>query len=356
MNQAEVDRADAATWRKRLWGYLALTVLLSWSFWVASGILPTRGVGPYDFRWLFAQMGVFGPSLAGLFVSAMSGKELRRNAVRILPALLLPLVIPGVLIAQSEPARNADMGPVPAIATVVVCAAVILFFSPLNRRLSSPGTGNRYERPGAGWIVLSLVFFPGLFLLAWVLVNIPGRGWAVGALRENPGGFGWLVLVSFAQNLLLGGSLGEETGWRGFLLPQLLKRNSPVVASLILGVIWAVWHAPADVYGGFVFEGAPAVLARIIWTLPVATLFTWFYLESKGSLLVALFLHTSINVLPDLDFSNSLTTNLLLFVLLAAVAVVVATSSRVFTSSSSPVEREGAAGGAKEQLPRNHQS
>ncbi len=330
----ETDATEKIKSSRYVWSFLALTCLLSWPFWLASGVLPRRGLGAFDFRWLFAQIGVFGPSLAALLMSVIIRKELRYNALRMLPILLLPLVIPGVLTAASAPLGVAEFTLLPSIATVVVSIAVILFFSPLNRRLSIPGTGKTYGRPEARWIFLSIIFFPALFLLAWLLVNLRGGEWTISTLQGNVGEFVWILLVSFAHNLLLGGSLGEEIGWRGFLLPQLLKRNSPLAASLILGVVWALWHLPIDLYAGYLLEGPAAILIRMITVLPLAILFTWFYLQSKGNLLVALFLHTSINILPDLGFSQY-DVSTILYVIFAAIAVLIVSAfSQVFRSNS----------------------
>jgi membrane protease YdiL (CAAX protease family) len=331
-----MDKTDAtqkATSNRYVWSFLVITCLLSWPFWLASGVLSRQGLGTFDFRWLFAQIGVFGPSLTALLVSGIIWKELRYNALRILPLLLLPLVIPGVLTAASAPLRVAEFSPLASVATVVVSIAVMLFFSSLNRRLSSPGTGEPYERPGAKWMLLSITFFPALFLLAWVLVNLQGRDRTISTFRDNAGGFAGVLLVSFAHNLLLGGPLGEEIGWRGFLLPQLLKGNSPLAASLILGIVWALWHLPIDLYAGHSLEVAAAIFFRIISALSFTILFTWFYLH-KGNLLVALFLHTSINMLPDLGFSQYDVSMILFVIFTAIAALIVSAFSRVFRSSS----------------------
>jgi membrane protease YdiL (CAAX protease family) len=253
-------------------------------------------------------------------------KELRYKALRMLPALLLPLVLPGVLTAADAPLGVAEFSPLPSVVTVVVATAVILFFSPLNRRLSSPGTGETYGRPGAQWILLSITFFPGLFLLAWLLANLRGGDWTISTFQGDVGRFARIPLVSFAHNLLLGGPLGEEIGWRGFLLPQLLKRKSPLAASLVLGVVLALWHLPIDLYAGYLLEGPAAILIRTVSGLPLAILFTWFYLQSDGNLLVALFLHTSINTLSDVGFSQYDVSMILFFIFLAIAALIVSCS------------------------------
>jgi len=48
-----------------------------------------------------------------------------------------------------------------------------------------------------------------------------------------------------AARTLLGGGLGEELGWRGFALPVLERRWSPLIAGLLIGLVWLVWHIPA---------------------------------------------------------------------------------------------------------------
>jgi membrane protease YdiL (CAAX protease family) len=330
----ETETEKEATSDVYVWRFLVLTCLLSWPIWLASGVLPRRGVGAFDSRWLFAQLGVCGPSLTALLVSGMKRKDLRPNGLRMLPVLLLPLILPGVLIALDAPTSVAKISPLPAVVTVAVAIVVVLFFSPLNRRLASPGTGETYVRPGVGWIFLSITFFPALYLLAWLSVNLRGGDWTISTLQGNVPGFAWILVVSFAHNLLLGGPLGEEIGWRGFLLPQLLKGYRPLTASLILGLVWALWHTPIDLYSGYLLGGPAAVLIRILTVIPLTILFTWFYLRSKGNLLVALFLHTSINITPDLGFSQH-DESLIVFVLFAAIAaLIVSVFSRVFQTGS----------------------
>ena len=106
--------------------FLILLFLLSWPFWVISGVLPRGGTGAYDFRWLFAQIGVFGPSLAALIVSGTGQRELRQNSMRMLPFLLAPLVVPGVLIALASPSHVSEFTLLPSIATVFVATLIIL--------------------------------------------------------------------------------------------------------------------------------------------------------------------------------------------------------------------------------------
>ena len=47
--------------------------------------------------------------------------------------------------------------------------------------------------------------------------------------------------------------IGEEIGWRGFLLRGLLNRQSPLVATLVVAVVWTLWHSPLYFIPGMPF-------------------------------------------------------------------------------------------------------
>ena len=321
--------------RRSVWTFLVLLCVLSWPVWIVSGVLARGGQGGYDARWLVAQIGVMGPSLAALFVSGSLSRELRRNSLRLLPFVLGPLAVPGILIARASPVEVSLMPLRSAVATVVVAALVVLFFFPLNSRILGPGTGAPQTRPPARVILLSLALFPALFLLSWALVGARSGNFEIAALQAGPLQSTWILLVCFAHNLLLGGSLGEELGWRGFLLPALLRERSPLGASIVLAVVGGLWHIPIDLSAGFGIAGPGAILVRIVFLIPVSILFTWFYLRSKGSVLIAILLHTSVNVMSDLGLS-SYDGAAIVFGLLTGVAAWI-------LWAFSPVLREGAA-------------
>lgn len=90
--------------------------------------------------------------------------------------------------------------------------------------------------------------------------------------------------------------VGEEIGWRGFALPRLLQRYSPVMASLVLGVLWAGWHLPM-----FILPGSPMIempfVAYFLWVVGLTFLFTGLYQQTQGSLLLATLFHGAVNTL-----------------------------------------------------------
>ena len=95
-------------------------------------------------------------------------------------------------------------------------------------------------------------------------------------------------------------------GWRGFSLPRLLARMSPLTASIIITIIWALWHA---FYWGALGDPVDALgywLDTFVRLFPATVIINWFFTRSKGSILVAGITHATANTLftytPYLDW------------------------------------------------------
>jgi membrane protease YdiL (CAAX protease family) len=99
----------------------------------------------------------------------------------------------------------------------------------------------------------------------------------------------WYALpLALAVTIFLEGGALEEPGWRGFALPQLLGRRSALSASLILGAVHAGWHLP-------LYVTSPENLYYIPLVMAAAVLFTWLYVATRGSVLLAVLFHGSVN-------------------------------------------------------------
>ena len=88
--------------------------------------------------------------------------------------------------------------------------------------------------------------------------------------------------------------VGEEIGWRGYALPRLLATRSMLSASLILGVLWGAWHLPTFFIPGLPQHSIP-FSAFMLLTIAYSVLFTWMYVRTAGSVLIATLFHGSIN-------------------------------------------------------------
>ena len=67
--------------------------------------------------------------------------------------------------------------------------------------------------------------------------------------------------------------LGEEVGWRGFLLPNLLEKFTPIKATLLTGFIWGVWHAPMIAMG--YNYGLNYALAQLVVSLAMNSVYVF---------------------------------------------------------------------------------
>src|SRR4051812_38262973 len=177
------------------------------------------------------------------------------------------------------------------------------------------------------WYLLVLLVIPAIELLGAIVV--PGALASFQPLTLS------LVLaypVAFVSTFILGGPLGEEPGWRGFALPRLQPLYGPLVGSVILGILWACWHLPLFLITGW----NPPTMLNIVLFLISATfitiILTWVFNNTKGSVFMAILVHTSINTsyaILALLFSATIVTGALPVVIgLGAVALLLVALTR----------------------------
>lgn len=106
----------------------------------------------------------------------------------------------------------------------------------------------------------------------------------------------WLYVVPiFILSIFAGGPLAEDIGWRGYILPKLREGMSAFAASLVIGVIWVIWHLPF-----FIFPEGASIVAYLplFWFALITTawsvLMAWVYVNTQSILMPVLF-HAAIN-------------------------------------------------------------
>jgi membrane protease YdiL (CAAX protease family) len=209
---------------------------------------------------------------------------------------------------------------------------------------------------GGGLYVLGMMWSPGLAGMATQLIyehSLRGLGWKLGRFKyllwafmlpllyclvvygitwlSGLGGFPdttllaavrdrWpslagspalQIAVTVALTSLLGlpggllAGLGEEIGWRGLFVPELVKATSFNRAALISGVVWALWHLPAIFFADYSLPGLPKWYAALMFIVLVTGLsfaFAWLRMQS-GSLWPAAVLHASHNIFIQTIFT-----------------------------------------------------
>ncbi|HMQ04482.1 MAG TPA: type II CAAX endopeptidase family protein [Pyrinomonadaceae bacterium] len=101
--------------------------------------------------------------------------------------------------------------------------------------------------------------------------------------------------LAFIGLFFLGGSFGEEFGWRGVLLPAWLMGNTPISAALAVAAVWAIWHLPLFWIPGTSQFTSPMWLYAIYITA-LTVQYTWIYIRSQGNLFACMLLHTFTNL------------------------------------------------------------
>ena len=232
-----------------LLAFFLFTFAFSWSIWGAAALASHGYLSWSPPLAITGLLGAFGPSLAALVVTAVSGG--RTQLKQLLSRLL------------------------------------------------------RW-RAGLHWYGLALLALPALTLLALTIEAIfsqrpldlsqPPLFQMIPLPPEAAGVSPWFFLLPiFLQQMLFSSPLGEEIGWRGFALPRLQAQFGPLVASLVIGLIWAIWHLPLTWIVGHPLADMPLTL-HLAQMVVAALLFTWLYNGSGGSLLLVILFHTSMNV------------------------------------------------------------
>lgn len=156
-------------------------------------------------------------------------------------------------------------------------------------------------RVGVQWYAFAILAFPAIILLG-ICVTVPGA-LAAFHLSLFP-----IILLLYIGAVIVGSLISplfEEPGWRGFALPYLQERYGPLRGSLILGFLWGCWHFPIFLVSGynaagtgFLGVGIPFGLF-LIGAIASTILITWVFNHTRGSLLIALLIHSSIDSFPQ---------------------------------------------------------
>jgi membrane protease YdiL (CAAX protease family) len=141
---------------------------------------------------------------------------------------------------------------------------------------------------------------PGWYVAA---LGVPVVGAAIGHVVYVLAGNAALPVPGTVQPILIllfFLVIGEEIGWRGFLLRGLLRDRSPLVATVVVAIVWALWHSPLYFIPGMPSYGNPFI-AFVVWVIPLSFLLTWLWLGTRSAWLATL-MHGSANLAGSLVF------------------------------------------------------
>ncbi|GAA3733660.1 type II CAAX endopeptidase family protein [Streptomyces tremellae] len=186
-------------------------------------------------------------------------------------------------------------------------------------------------RAGAGWYVLVLLAVPAVLTAASAAL--------VGSVPLAPSA---ALLAAYLPGLLLQmvtTGLAEEPGWREFAMPRMQSRHSPARASLVVGVLWGVWHLPLFLteWGGWPHVDPTRPLEFVATTIAFSYVMTWVFNRSGESMPLVMLLHTGVNNFFSLAFrpmfpslpTSAITHAFLIASVAAALVLLLATRGRL---------------------------
>jgi uncharacterized protein len=155
-------------------------------------------------------------------------------------------------------------------------------------------------RVGLKWYAIVIFGVIAIRMLQGAVIALSGAS-PFGALNlpwlvQQP--IGYLIAGLIGQ--ILGGPLAEEPGWRGYALPRMLARMNPLPAAITLGVIWGFWHLPLFFMPG-VNQFHMHFASFLLQVITLSTLMTWVFINTRGSVLIAILIHLLTNLLGDLE-------------------------------------------------------
>jgi membrane protease YdiL (CAAX protease family) len=144
-----------------------------------------------------------------------------------------------------------------------------------------------------------------------------------------------ISLLPFILFLYIFGPFPEELGWRGYALDGLQSSLNPVLSSLVLGVIWSIWHLPLFLMRGtYQYKlglGSLEFWVFILSAVVISIFFTWIYNNNQRSILSASLFHFSVNLTGNIFLESERIQFIRLVVLLfMAVLLIVFSRSKGF--------------------------
>jgi membrane protease YdiL (CAAX protease family) len=209
--------------------------------------------------------------------------------------IVLPLVLEGlglILLANWMRVLHYFAPAGPALAAIIVTGI----------KRGRDGVRSIWERMtrwrvGPVWVFVAVALIWVFYLAAGAIIMLTGQPWPdiglFGSVRYLP----YMTFMGAWLLWVFSYGLGEETGWRGFVLPHLQGRHSALVSAILVSLIWAPWHAPFFFYDTNLQAMGPAgTVMWIVGMMSGSVWQTWLYNSTRGSILMVALWHGTYNL------------------------------------------------------------
>lgn len=198
---------------------------------------------------------------------------------------------------------------------------------------------------GIRWFLIAVLGPAALYVISAIGLALFNGAWPDFTQFGRSTEFPALGLIGVSLVHILTFGVGEELGWRGFALPRLQAKHSALAATILLTIVWAVWHIPTFFYRpGYSSMGAIDIVGWFLSLLTGAILLTWLYNSTKGSVLIVALFHGSIDVaFTSKSIDSGVMNTMGALIVLWAIAVVVIAGpthlSRFARQQATPIQR-----------------
>jgi CAAX protease family protein len=230
-------------------------------------------------------------------MTAESAKGCKRNLLQRYPLVsffvlsyllfLIAILIIGAIVSLT-PLPDIWMGLLIAVAawTPNAAAVIVIGVTEGKAQIKDLFAGCLQWRIRPWWVLIGLAPIPIAFVSAGLYAIFAGV-----VIPEGTAGLAPSTLVLMAFFHIIQGATGEELGWRGFALPRLQRRFSPLVSAIILGLVVSGWH-------GLLHLVSPTGVPEWQFWLLMASysvIVAWAYNGTQGNLLIAMLFHFAFN-------------------------------------------------------------
>ena len=179
------------------------------------------------------------------------------------------------------------------------------------------------------------LFVPALHLLSALLDVLFGEGgttWGEAILGAVSNPLSIIASILFSSLI----PFIEELGWRGYVLDRLQEKNNALVSSLILGVVWSLWHLPMFFIEGS-YQAGLGIGTLEFWMfflsiVPLTFVFTWIYNNTNRSTLAVILFHSMVNFTGELiTLSKNADTIYSLLWFVVAIVITIVWGAKSFT-------------------------
>jgi membrane protease YdiL (CAAX protease family) len=314
--------------RHQIVAFYILTFAISWSLAFSYDAIVNRDqflLAPIAF------VSICGPGLAGIILSGVTNTQPNQGSRKAFWIAFLAAWFVSALVYLANSKFIEQIPLSPAMVGIIIIAVIPVAYIIASAYSRNPSIKSYLAslirlRGVWGWSLVALLLLPALFLLSVPVSAFLNR--QPNLISQFPALsyslFG-LVAVKFLYQLFFFNATGEETGWRGFVLPRLQARTNPLIAALIIGFFWGSWH--------FFFwrsDGSPVLTMAFwieMWTAHILASFliVWLCNRAKGSILVAGIAHAAMNTVQAFAPFGSL-----LFLVLSVAALVMILVDRMW--------------------------